>query len=76
MFGTLLIKKYLFPNVFKEHEMIESCLFLPQKKKLMETKDKEMEDQAYHFQAETVKSKLGSIIRFLKFFEDNHLCRM
>ena len=56
--------------------MIESCLFLPQKKKLMETKDKEMEDQAYHFQAETVKSKLGSIIRFLKFFEDNHLCRM
>ena len=28
--------------------MIESCLFLPQKKKLMETKDKEMEDQACH----------------------------
>ena len=53
--------------------MIESCLFLPQKKKLMETKDKEMEDQACHFQAETIKSKLGSVIRFLKFLEDRSI---
>ena len=32
----------LFPNGLKQHEMIESCFYLPQKRKLLENKDKEV----------------------------------
>ena len=60
----------LFPNALKEHDMIESCFFLPQKRKLVDNKDKDVEEQASHIQAKTIQAKLASLIRFLKFLED------
>ena len=63
----------LFPNALKEHEMVESCFFLPLKKKLLENKDRNVEEQQCHIQAETITSKLGSVVRFLKFIEDRSI---
>ena len=53
--------------------MIESCFFLPQKRKLIENKDKEVHEQVCHIQAKTIKSKLDIAIRFLKFLEDRSI---
>lgn len=55
----------LFPNGLREHEMVESCFYLPQKRKLTENKDKEVNEQDSHIQAKTTKSKLDSVIRLL-----------
>ena len=63
----------LFPNALKEHEMVESCFFLPLKKKLLENKDRNVEEQQCHIQAETITSKLGSVVRFLKFIKDRSI---
>ena len=48
----------LFPNALKEHEMVESCFFLPPsppppplpKKKILENQDKDKEEQECHIQ--------------------------
>ena len=53
--------------------MIESCFFLPQKKKLIDNKDKSIEGQDSHIQAKTIQSKLASLIRFPKFLEDRSI---
>ena len=63
----------LFPNVLTEHEKIESCFFLPQKRKFIENKDKAIHQQDCHIQAKIGKSKLDSVIRFLKFLEDRSI---
>ena len=63
----------LFPNGLTEHEMIESCFFLPQKRKLIENKDKEVHKQDSHIQAKTIKSKLDNAVRLLKFLEDRSI---
>ena len=63
----------LFPNGLKEHEMIESCFYLPQKRKLSENKDKEVQEQECYIQAKTIKSKLDSVVRMLKFFQDRSI---
>lgn len=55
----------LFPNGLREHEMVESCFYLPQKRKLTENKDKEVNGQDSHIQTKTTKSKLDSVIRRL-----------
>ena len=34
----------LFPNALKEHDMVEWCFFLPHKKKLLENKDRDIEE--------------------------------
>ena len=36
----------LYPNGLIEHEMAESCFFLPQKRRLLENKDKEVNEQS------------------------------
>ena len=63
----------LFPNGHKEHEMIESSFFLPQKRRLIENKGKEPHEQDCHIEAKTIKSKLDSVIRLLKFLEDRSI---
>ena len=63
----------LFPNGLKQHEMIESCFYLPQKRKLLENKDKEVQEQECHIQAKTIKSKLNNVVRMLKFFQDRSI---
>ena len=60
----------LFPNGLKVNDMIESCFFLPQKRKLVENKDNDIDGQASQIQAKTIQAKLTSLIRFLKFLED------
>lgn len=44
----------LFSNALNNHEMVESCLFIHQKKKLIGNKDREEDEQESHFQAETI----------------------
>ena len=63
----------LFPNALREHDMIESCFFLPQKRKLIDNKDKDVGEQASHIQAKTIQTKLASLIHFLKFLEDRRI---
>ena len=55
----------LFSNALKDHEMVKSCLFILQKRKLIENKDREGEEHESHIQAKTIKSKLSSVIRLL-----------
>lgn len=44
----------LFSNALNNLEMVESCLFIHQKKKLIGNKDREEDEQESHFQAETI----------------------
>lgn len=44
----------LFSNALNNHEMVESCLFIHQKKKLIGNKGREEDEQESHFQAETI----------------------
>ena len=60
----------LFPNGLKVNDIIESCFFLPQKRKLVENKDNDIDGQASQIQAKTIQAKLTSLIRFLEFLED------
>lgn len=73
MCGTRWIKVCLFPNGHKEHEMIESSFFSPQKRRLIENKGKEPHEQDCHIEAKTIKSKLDSVVRLLKFLEDRSI---
>lgn len=61
---------FMFPNALKDHKMIGSNFFLLQKTKLLKNKNKEVEEQDPHIQAETIRSKLNSVTRFLKFLEN------
>ena len=64
---------YIFPNALKDCESIESSFYRSQKKRFLENKDKDVEEQKVHIQAETISSKLGSVVRFLKFLEDRSI---
>ena len=64
---------YIFPNALKDYESIESSFYRSQKKRFLENKDKDVEEQKVHIQAETISSKLGSVVRFLKFLEDRSI---
>ena len=63
----------LFPNAVKYYESIESSFYLPQKKRLLENKDKDVEEQQVHIEAKTISSKLGSVVRFLKYLEERSI---
>ena len=43
------------------------------KKRLLENKDKDVEEQQVHIQTETISSRLGSVVRFLKYLEDRSI---
>lgn len=60
----------IYPNGLKEHGMVELSFFLPEKRKLIENKDKEVDQQECHLQAKTIKTKLDSVICLLKFLVD------
>ena len=49
---------FMFPNALKDHKMIGSNFFLPQKRKLLKNKYKEVEEQDPHIKAKTIRSKL------------------
>lgn len=63
----------LYPNSPKEHKMVESSFFLIQKRKLIENRDREVDQEACHIQAKIIKAKLDSVIRLLNFLEDRKI---
>ena len=56
----------LNPNQLRDEENLESRFYLPQKQLLLDNKDKDPEDQDAHIQANTIRSKLISLNRFLR----------
>ena len=53
--------------------MIEEQYYLPQKKLLIENKDKEPGEQEPHIQATTIKNKLTSFNKFMLFLRDRKI---
>ena len=56
----------LDPNQLRDEENLESRFYLPQRQLLLDNKDKDPEDQDPLIQANTIRSKLISLSKFLK----------
>ena len=47
----------LNPNLFRDEENLEAKFYLPQKRLLLDSTDKDPKDQDPHIQAPTIRSK-------------------
>ena len=63
----------IHPNALSNEDLIEERYYLPQKKLLIENKDKEPGEQEPHIQATTIKNKLISFNKFMLFLRDRKI---